>query len=96
VNSIMADKPRYYVFCETPDRLQDFLNELRYFEIKEAFVLPDREPMVCVIMEDPDEAARVKIERFKERTSEAASRALSATARALEEFSRRLSSTRQE
>jgi len=87
---------RYYVFCDTPKSLQDTLNALRFYDIKEAFVIPGQEPLVCVIMEDPDESAREKLERWRKKTETYAGRALSATASFLESLSRRLGKSGEE
>lgn len=82
---------RYYVFCDSPKSLQNTLNELRFYDIKEAFVIPNGdEPVVCVIMEDPNEATREKLRRWEERSKAAAGKALEVTASFLESLSRRL------
>lgn len=83
-------KPRYYVFCQSPEHLQDFLNEVEYYDLKETFVIPGEQPVVCVVMEDPNERARVRLEEFKKKARAATSTALQSTAKLLESLSRRL------
>jgi len=83
-------KPRYYVFCESPDHLQEFLNEVEYYDLRETFVIPGKKPVVCVVMEDPSERARVRLEEFKRRARSATKYALESTAKLLESLSSKL------
>jgi len=86
----VREKPRYFVFCQSPEHLQDFLNEVKFYDLKEAFVIPGDKPVVCVVMEDPDERTRVRLEEFKRRARVATSSALESTAKLLESLSERL------
>jgi len=87
----VPERPRYYVFCESPERLQEFLNTVKYYDLKETFIIPrDSKPIVCVVMEDPSERTRVHLEHIKRQTQQAASQALRATASLLEQLSSRL------
>lgn len=85
---------RYYVFCDSPDRLQDLLDDLQFYDFKDTIVIPptasDAKPVVCVVMEDPDERTRVALERVKEQSKSAAHKFLRTTSALLEEWSERL------
>jgi len=87
---------RYFVFCESPEKLQDLIDRVQYYDLKDTIVIPpagdgDR-PTVCVIMEDPDERTRITLERVKRNTREATSSLLRKTGLLLEEWADRLSS----
>ena len=92
----MEEKKRYYVFCQSPDHLQDFLNTVQFYDLKETFVIPGETPVVCVVMEDPDARLAVRMEEFKRKAKAATSTALESTARLLESLSRRVQPTEEE
>lgn len=85
---------RYFVFCDSPDKLQDLLDDLQYYDFKDTIVIPpssgDSKPMVCVVMEDPDARTQVALHRLKEQSKSAAQRLLRTTSALLEDWSERL------
>lgn len=87
---------RYLVFCDSPERLQELLDDVQYYDIKDTIVIPpvgkEDKPTVCVVMEDPDERTRLALERVKERTKVATSSLLKKTGALLEEWAEKLSS----
>ena len=89
---------RYFVFCESPERLQELLDSVKYYDIKDTIVIPpvgegDR-PTVCVIMEDPDERTRLALERAKQKSKEVTAKLLKKTGALLEDLAGRLSSSK--
>ena len=99
--SVPRAKPRrYMVFCDSPERLQELLDNVQYYDIKDTIVIPPAsgadKPTVCVIMEDPDERTRLALEKAKARTKATTSLLLRKTGALLEDWAERLSSSRKQ
>ena len=89
---------RYLVFCDSPDALQDLLDSVQYYDFKDTIVIPPAgegdKPVVCIIMEDPDERTRIALERAREKTKEVTSSLLRKTGALLEDWSQRIEASR--
>lgn len=97
-DDVVEDLPksqRYFVFCETPERLQELLDSVQYYDLKDTIVIPPAgdqdKPTVCVVMEDPDEHTRITLERVKRQTRDATSSLLRKTGMLLEDWADKLS-----